>query len=118
MSVRPPIPSASIGKLQRQGQRQWAVIAVLVLIVTVLLLAGCADNPDPLVVSGNGKCHPSADLPAHKELSKVPVADTAIDTLFDLLGMERKDHAADDRDYNSLYDQCVDKGVPGTAPKA
>lgn len=83
-----------------------------------LLLTACVNAPPPpIVVSGNGKCHPSADLPAHKELKKVPVIDTAIDTLFDLLGMERKDHAADDRDYNSLYDQCVDKGDPPAPAK-
>lgn len=78
--------------------------------VLALVLSGCASVP--LVVSGNGSCHPSADLPSHKALKKVPEETTLLEDLWGLLLNERKDHARDVRDYNSLYDQCVDQS-PG-----
>lgn len=69
-------------------------------------LSGCATAP-VVQTQGNGFCHPAQDLPTHKAVSPVPEADTKMDDLFALLATERKQHAQDDRDYNSLYRQCV-----------
>ena len=78
--------------------------------VLVLMLTGCASTP-PVAISGNGNCHPAADLPAHKVMKKVPEQATLLEDLWGLFASERKDHAADIRDYNSLYDTCVGKGT-------
>ena len=87
-------------------------VAVVSLMLSV---AGCASTPAvpaAVVVEGNGKCHPASDLPAHKTMKKVPEADTTLDALFALLLGERKDHAKDVQDYNSLYDTCVNGNTP------
>ena len=69
-------------------------------------LSACAATP-AVQVQGNGFCHPAQDLPAHKAVTPVPEVPTAMDDLYGLLAAERKSHAADDRDYNSLYTACV-----------
>jgi len=91
------------------------------LVAAFLILAACSTTHDmPTIVSGNGQCHPSQDLPAKKTMNKVPEQDTAAEDLWGLFLQERKDHAADQRDYNSLYDQCVANvpTAPGPAPAA
>jgi hypothetical protein len=88
----------------------------LAILCAALALSACATTA-PAVVTGNGGCHPSQDLPAHKVMKKVPEVVTPLEDLWALLGLERKDHAGDIRDYNSLYDQCVDKGPAPAAPK-
>ena len=82
------------------------------------LLYGCAGSvpPPPVIVSGNGHCHPSQDLTAPKTMSKVPEQDTAAEDLWGLFLQERKAHAADQRDYNSLYSQCVGSVDTTVAP--
>lgn len=78
------------------------------ILIGLLLLAGCS-TPTPVVISGNGQCHPSQDLPSHKDMKKVPEANISLEDFFGLFANERKDHASDIRDYNSLFDQCVAK---------
>lgn len=68
--------------------------------VASLLISGCTTT----VIMA---CTPSSDLPAVKVMKKTPEAVTSIEGLFGVLVDERKDHAADVRDYNSLYAQCV-----------
>lgn len=74
-------------------------------LVGLLLLGGCASTA-PV---SSGSCHPSTDLPATKAIKKVPEKNTTFEELYSLLALERHDHAADVRDYNSLYEQCVSK---------
>ena len=78
----------------------------LLLAALAALLAGCASAPVSQV-QGNGYCHPAQDLPSHKAVQPAPEADTPMDDLYALLAAERQAHAADDRDYNSLYSTCV-----------
>lgn len=83
-------------------------------LVLALFLSGCGAVPQTLLVSGNGTCHPAQTLPAHKAVA--PLNEGLI---YDLLGVfnalvdERKSHAADDRDYNTLWNECVS---PAPAP--
>lgn len=75
----------------------------------LLLLTGCQTitsflPPQP--------CKPAADLPAEKHLARVPEVETSNQAFFDLLLQERKTHAQDDQDYNSLYAQCVAPHAP------
>jgi hypothetical protein len=81
-------------------------IVPLLLILIGFNLSGCAADP-AVQVQGNGYCHPAQDLPAHKVVAPVPETATAMDDLYALLAAERKTHAADDRDYNSLFAACV-----------
>lgn len=79
-----------------------------VVLVLALLLGGCQTltsflPPQP--------CKPAVDLPAEKHLAKVPEVDTANDAFYTLFLYERKEHAVDDQDYNSLYSQCVSSVV-------
>lgn len=76
-------------------------------------LSGCATVPPP-VVSGNGSCHPSTDLPAHKTVKKPPQDATLLEDTFALLGFYIKDDVQNVLDYNSLYEQCV--GVKAPTP--
>ncbi len=85
------------------------------ILATAIVLAGCASAPPVSQIQGNGYCHPSQDLPAHKAVKKLPETVTGMDELFGLFAAERKDHAADDRDYNSLYSQCVGTLPPSPA---
>jgi hypothetical protein len=86
--------------------------------IAAFVLAGCASTPpSTIVVSGNGKCHPAQALPAHKAVKQIEPADTEIGPLYDKLVDERKEHGIDVRDYNQLYDECVDKGTPAAAEK-
>jgi hypothetical protein len=89
----------------------------LILVVAAgLLLAGCETRPpESIVVSGNGKCHPSQALPTHKTIAPITPADTQIDPLFELLTDERTKRGVDVRDYNKLWDECVDKGAAPVA---
>lgn len=81
-----------------------------------LFLAGCAhDTPAAIVVTGNGKCHPAQALPDHKTVKLVPVKDTDVLAMHDLLDDERLEHGKDVRDYNKLWDECVGKGAPRVA---
>lgn len=80
----------------------------------LLAIGGCADVPTVVPVHENGFCHPSQDLPAHKTMKKVPEQTTLLEDLYGLLALERKDHAGDIRDYNSLYEQCVGKIKPAS----
>lgn len=88
-----------------------AMKASLPVILTCLLLTGCAATGPSSTIGGNGSCHPSQDLPAKKTMQKVPEADTQLEDFWALFAKERKDHAVDIKDYNSLYSQCVDKGA-------
>lgn len=91
--------------------------AALVSLGLLFCLAGCATAPpDTIVVSGNGHCKPAQDLPSHKKVLPVPEVDTAAEDVWVLLATERKQHAADDRDYNSLYDTCVGNVPTVAAP--
>ena len=83
------------------------VIGLLMTVILCIGLFGCADQP--LVVSGNGSCHPSSDLPAHKAVAAIPTTPTDLLGTYDLLVTERTAHVTDDNDYNSLYTECVDK---------
>lgn len=76
-------------------------LAFPALLALALSVGGCAT---PAITT---HCTPSSDLPARKEMKKVPETATGIEHLYDLLVDERRDHAADIRDYNSLYSQCV-----------
>jgi hypothetical protein len=87
--------------------RTLARLTLFCLIGPLALLGGCAGTPTPVQIEGNGFCHPAQDLPAHKAVAPVPETATAMDDLYALLASERKQHAADDRDYNSLYSTCV-----------
>lgn len=80
----------------------------------VFFLSGCGTTAVVVPVEGNHHCHPSSDLPAHKSLKPVPEIDQQLGDFFSLFSDERRQHAADDRDYNSLHDQCVD---PAWGPK-
>lgn len=86
-------------------------------LIMALALAGCATSP-PQLVSGNGSCHPSVDLPAHKTMKKVPEQDVLLEDLWALLLGERKDHAKDIDDYNSLYSECVGVTTVSVSPTA
>lgn len=83
-------------------------------LLAALALAACGGVPETVQVSGNGSCHPSQTLPAHKAVAPLNEG-LAYDllTVFNALVDERKTHAADDRDYNTLYGECV--GVSGQA---
>lgn len=86
------------------------VFRTLPLALAVLSLCGCATVPPPappIVVAGNGHCHPASDLPAHKTLQALPEVETFMDDLFGLFLKDRKAHADDIADYNSLYETCV-----------
>ena len=85
------------------------VVRAFLLASLVAGVVGCASAPPPVVtqVQGNGFCHPSVDLPAEKHMTKVPATDTFMEDVFGLLLDERKAHADDQRDYNSLYQTCV-----------
>lgn len=74
--------------------------------VLLFVLTGCASTL-PVAVSGNGSCHPAADLPVKKVMKRVPETTTLMEDLWALLAAERKAHADDIRDYNSLYTTCV-----------
>jgi hypothetical protein len=81
--------------------------------LAVASLTGCVSAPPPpVVVSGNGKCHPSDDLPAHKSVPLAPEFDTPIARFVQMVVDWRRGWAADDRDYNSLYAQCVEPTAP------
>lgn len=87
--------------------RLLSFVAILFAVcVLAVVLTGCATPAVP--TSGNHQCHPSADLPAHKTMKKLPETDQQFADLFSLFAEERRQHAQDDRDYNSLHDQCVD----------
>lgn len=96
----------------RISDTQWYFAVVL---LTALLCAGCATAPVPVVVSGNGKCHPAQDLPAHKTIKPVPEVDTFMEDLYGLFALERSDHAKDISDYNSLWATCVGGAAVGEA---
>lgn len=84
--------------------------------VAFLLLAGCATTPPPAVqITGNGFCHPSTDLPAHKSVAPVAEQDMTVDQVVEAWIAERKQHATDDRDYNSLFSECVSPSLPTAA---
>lgn len=76
------------------------------LALCVMLLASCAPIT-PVVVQGNGGCHPASDLPSHLTMQKVPEVDTGATQLYDLLLDERASHAKDQQRYNSLFGACV-----------
>lgn len=84
---------------------------LVALSIFAAVLGGCASTPDPLpaavLVEGNGNCRPPSDLPPKKTMKKVPAVEATIQKLYDLLLGERKDHAKDVQDYNSLYEICV-----------
>ncbi len=87
------------------------------ILATAVALAGCASAPVSQV-QGNGYCHPAQDLPAHKAVALLPEKQVGMDDLFGYLAAERKQHAADDRDYNSLYSICVGSSNDGAiSPK-
>lgn len=79
---------------------------LLIALILSTAIAGCA-APPAQIVGGNGSCHPSQDLPTKKTMQKVPEADTQLEDFWALFAKERKDHAVDQRDYNSLFQQCV-----------
>jgi hypothetical protein len=76
----------------------------------IFAVAGCVSPPVIAPVAGNGHCHPSDDLPPHKSVPKAPETATPWDEFYNMVVDWRKAWAQDDRDYNSLYNQCVDKG--------
>lgn len=101
-------PIVITSRLYRRPYR-FGLVLLAAGLLAVVLLAGCASTPPPTIVAGNGSCHPSVDLPAHKTMKKVPVSDTFMEDLFGLLLSERHEHYADIQDYNSLYETCVGK---------
>lgn len=73
-------------------------------LATLLALGGCQTltsflPPQPCIVS--------ADLPTEKHVAALPEVETGNQTLFGQFLAERKVHAQDDQDYNSLYKTCV-----------
>ncbi len=87
--------------------------------LAAFVLAGCASTPpSTIVVSGNGKCHPSQALPAHKVVKLIPTKDMQITPLFDTFADERKAHGDDVRDYNTLWNECVGEGAAPAAGTA
>lgn len=81
----------------------WGKLALASL--CLLFCVSCVAAPQ--LVAGNGNCRPSDDLPAHKSVPKAPEADTPWDAFYNMVVDWRKAWAQDDRDYNSLYAQCV-----------
>ena len=79
----------------------------LAIVFSALVLAACASTP--ALITGNGTCQPSQDLPAEKVIQKLPEQATLFEEFYHLFARERKDHAKDVEDYNSLYSQCVTK---------
>jgi hypothetical protein len=75
-----------------------------IVLVLALLLGGCQTVTSFLPPQ---RCKPAVDLPAEKHLAKVPEVETGNQAFYDLLLQERRVHAQDDQDYNSLYSQCV-----------
>lgn len=78
-----------------------------VALATLLALGGCQTitsflPPQPCIVS--------PDLPAVKHVDLLPVVETGNQTLYSQFLAERKVHAKDDDDYNSLYKTCVQGG--------
>lgn len=85
-------------------------------LVLALFLSACAGVPETVPISGNGQCHPSQALPSHKAVAPVNEGLTwDILALFHALVDERKTHADDDRDYNTLYGECVAPAAPAKA---
>lgn len=88
----------------------------LIPFVLALCLSACAEAPLTVPVSGNGQCHPSQALPSHKAVAPVDESqDWSLLTMFHALVDERKNHADDDRDYNTLYGECVAPAAPAKA---
>lgn len=78
-------------------------------IALFLVLGGCASAPETLTVQGNGSCHPSQSLPAHKTVPKAPEADIPFQAFWNWVVDLRKQEGVDVNDYNTLYDECVTK---------
>lgn len=85
-------------------------------LVLVLFLAACGGPAETALLSGNGTCHPSQALPSHKAVAPVDESQPwDILRVFRALVDERKSHADDDRDYNTLYRECVAPATPAKA---
>jgi hypothetical protein len=91
---------------------QDAMVIFALIALVFLLVTGCQTltsflPPQP--------CQVSPDLPVEKHLVALPEVETGNQTLFGQFLTERKVHAQDDQDYNSLYKTCVlggDNGGP------
>jgi hypothetical protein len=84
----------------------------IVVAALAIIAAGCAANkPDTVVVSGNGKCHPSQALPPAIVIETIPAKPTDKDGLYDLLVDSRKALGTAADQYRKLWDECVGKGV-------
>lgn len=79
----------------------------------LLLLAACSITPppEPIVVSGNGHCHPSQALPQAIVIETIPAKPTDKDGLYDLLVDSRKALGTAADQYRKLWDECVGKGA-------
>jgi hypothetical protein len=86
------------------------------LLITLLatLSAGCASTPI-ITTLPPALCKPATDLPAHKNITKLPEVETPNDQFYSLFLQERAQHAKDAQDYNSLYATCVDPSQKATA---
>lgn len=90
--------------------RYWTTFVVVFLVI--VLLMGCA-TPAAITTS----CTPSSDLPAEKHMEKAPEAEASPERLYGLFVDERRGRAQDQRDYNSLYRQCVAR-APASLPSS
>lgn len=90
----------------RDEHKFLVVLALMVLFC--VFFTGCAT-----VTTTN--CTPSSDLPAKKTMQKAPETEAGPERLFGLLVDERAGRAKDQRDYNSLYEQCVNR-APSVDP--
>jgi hypothetical protein len=83
-------------------------LRLLALWVLSVGLAGCGTLRDlvlpPLPPQA---CKPAADLPPVKTITPFPEREVPNEEFYVLALQERKDHAKDVQDYNSLYKTCV-----------
>lgn len=79
-------------------------------VLAIYVLTGCTPPPETVVVSGNGKCHPSQALPDAIVIETIPAKDADVAGLYDLLVDARKALGTAAVQYGKLRDECVGKG--------
>jgi hypothetical protein len=81
-------------------------------VAAIALLTACSSSPpEAIIVSGNGRCHPSQALPPAIVIETVPAKDTDANGLYDLLADSRKALGTAAGQYRKLWDECVGKGA-------
>ena len=84
---------------------------IISVVALALLVCGCADKSETIVVSGNGHCHPSQALPPAIVIETIPAKDTDAAGLYDLLVDARKAQGRAAGNYRKLWDECVETGA-------